>query len=182
LVTVRVTLLLKLKVAVTASAALIVTEHVPVPVHPAPLQPANVDPVVAAAVSTTTCPLVKLAEHVGWHAMPTGLLVTVPVPVPASVTASVKFVTVVLNVAVTVSAALIVTEQVLVPVQPAPLHPANVDPVAAAAVSTTTCPAVKLAEHVGWHAMPAGLLVTVPVPVPASTTVRVAPVVEVAVP
>jgi hypothetical protein len=172
-----------LNVAVTASAALIVTEHVPVPVHPAPLQPVNVDPAVAAAVSTTTCPLVKLAEHVAPQLIPAGLLVTVPVPVPALVTASVKLVTVVLNVAVTDSAAFIVTEHVPVPVQPAaPLHPANVDPVAAAAVSTTTWPLVKLAEHVVPQLIPAGLLVTVPVPVPASSTVRIAPAVEVPVP
>ena len=173
LVTVRITLLLTLKVAVTASAALIVTEQVPVPVQPSPLQPANVDPVAAAAVSTTTCPLVKLAEHVAPQLIPAGLLVTVPVPVPALLTVSVKLVTVVLNVAVTASAALIVTEQVLVPVQPAPDQPIKFDPSAGNAVSTTTAPLVKLAEHVVPQLIPAGLLVTVPVPVPALLTVKV---------
>ena len=79
-----------LNVAVTVSAALIVTEHPPVPVHPAPLQPANVDPFVAVAVSATTWPLVKLAEHVVGQLIPAGLLVTVPVPVPASFTLKVK--------------------------------------------------------------------------------------------
>jgi hypothetical protein len=46
---------------------------------------------------------------------------------------------VVLNVAVTDCAALIVTEQVPVPEQ-APLHPANVEPVPATAVSVTGVP------------------------------------------
>lgn len=82
-----------LNAAVTVTAALTVTVHVPVPGHPAtPLQPANVDPFVGVAVSVTTWPLVKLAEHVaaGGQTIPAGLLVTVPVPVPASFTAKVK--------------------------------------------------------------------------------------------
>src|SRR6202162_6007928 len=45
-----------LNVAVTDFAALIVTLQVPVPVQ-APLQPANVDPAAAFAVSVTTVPL-----------------------------------------------------------------------------------------------------------------------------
>jgi hypothetical protein len=43
-----------LNLAVTVTAALTVTVHVPVPGHPAtPLQPANVDPLAAVAVSAT---------------------------------------------------------------------------------------------------------------------------------
>jgi len=41
---------------------------------------------------------------------------------------------------VTERAALIVTVHGLVPEQPPPLHPPNVDPLAAAAVSVTTVP------------------------------------------
>jgi hypothetical protein len=44
------------KVAVTFVAALIVTLHGLVPVHPPPLQPANVEPPADAAVSVTTVP------------------------------------------------------------------------------------------------------------------------------
>ncbi len=46
-----------LKFAVTVVAAFIVTLHVPVPEHPPPLQPLNVDPPVALAVRVTTVPL-----------------------------------------------------------------------------------------------------------------------------
>jgi len=84
---------LVLKVAVTALAALMVTEHVPVPVQ-APDQLAKVEPVPAAAVNVTTVPLEKLALQVAPQLIPAGLLVTVPVPVPAFVTVNAKFVVV----------------------------------------------------------------------------------------
>ena len=63
------------------------TVHVPVPVQ-APDQPANVELAPAAAVKVTDVPLAKLALHVDPQLMPAGLLVTVPVPVPASATVS----------------------------------------------------------------------------------------------
>ncbi len=56
-----------LNVAVTACAAVSVTEHPAVPEQPAPLQPAKVDPSAGFAVSTTTAPLAKLTEHVVGH-------------------------------------------------------------------------------------------------------------------
>ena len=45
------------KLAVTVVAAFTVTEQLPVPEHPPPLQPLNADPASAAAVSVTTVPL-----------------------------------------------------------------------------------------------------------------------------
>jgi len=64
-----------------------VTLQVPVP-EQAPLQPANVDPADAVAVRVTGVPLVKLALQVLGQAMPLGLLLTEPDPVPVSVTLS----------------------------------------------------------------------------------------------
>lgn len=46
-----------LKVAVTDSSAFMVTEQVPVPEQPPPLQPANVEPEAAVAVRVTTVPV-----------------------------------------------------------------------------------------------------------------------------
>ena len=64
-------------------------------------------------------------------------------------------------------AAFIVTVQV----EAAPLHapdqPAKVEPAAAAAVSVTDVPLVKLAEQDEVQAMPDGAEVTVPAPDPA---------------
>src|SRR5260221_11528411 len=71
-----------LKVAVTVVAAFIVTLHVPVPEHPPPLQPLNVDPPAAPAVSVTTVPLTSDAEHAEPQLNPAVLDGTVPLPVP----------------------------------------------------------------------------------------------------
>lgn len=160
-----------MKVAVTDSAAFIVTEQPPVPLQ-APLHPANVEPAVGVSLSVTCWPLLKLAVQPPPQLIPVGLLVTVPAPVPAFVTVSTKVVTAGLNVAVTDSAALIVTVHVPVPVHPAPLQPPNVEPEFTAAVSTTWEPLLKFAEHVAPQLIPDGLLVTVPVPVPDFVTVK----------
>jgi hypothetical protein len=74
------------------------------------------------------------------------------------------------NVAVTEALPVNFTLQAPVPVQ-APDQPANVEVVFEAAVSVTTVPLVKLALHVAPQLIPAGLLVTVPAPVPAFLTV-----------
>lgn len=74
------------------------------------------------------------------------------------------------NVAVIELALVSVTLQVLVPVQ-APDQPANVEVAFGAAVSVTMVPLGKLALQVGPQLIPAGLLVTVPAPVPALWTV-----------
>jgi len=156
-----------LNVAVTLRAAVIEVVQVPVPVQ-APLQPANVEPLDAAAVSVTEVPLAKLALQVLPQLMPVGDEVTVPAPVPAFVTLSAK-VEAALKVAVTARAADIDTVQAPVPVH-APLQPVNVEPLAAAADSVTDVPLAKFALQVDPQLTPAGVDVTVPVPVPAFVT------------
>ena len=66
-------------VAETDVAAFIVTMQVPVPLH-APDQPANTEPLPAAADSVTGAPVLKFAVHVAPQLMPAGTEVTVPVP------------------------------------------------------------------------------------------------------
>jgi len=70
------------------------------PLH-APVHPVKVEPVVAEGVSVTCVPLLKLALQVVPQLIPAGLLVTVPLPVPAFVTESWKVTGVVVKVAVT---------------------------------------------------------------------------------
>jgi hypothetical protein len=124
-------------VAVTLADALPPSVQLPVPVQP-PLHPANVDPLAAAAVSVTAVLAGYVAVHVGPQLMPDGVLLTVPAPLPARLTVTVLVFAV--NVAVTLADALPPSVQVPVPVH-APLHPANVDPLAAAAVKVTDVPA-----------------------------------------
>ena len=104
-----------------------------------------------------------MAEHTDPQVIPLGLEVTVPVPVPVLVTERVDVFSV--NVAATVRAVVMLTVQVPVPVQ-APVHPAKVEPVPAEAARVTLVPPEKLALHDVPHAIPPGVEVTVPLPVP----------------
>ncbi len=69
--------------------------------------------------------------------MPAGVLVTVPLPVPALPTVSANVW--VVKMAVTERAAVMLTTQALVPVH-APLQPLKVEPAAGMAVSVTAMP------------------------------------------
>src|SRR5438105_695564 len=80
-----------LKVAVTDWFAFMVRVQVPVPLQ-APDQPAKNAPLAGVAVSLTLVPELNDALHVGAQLIPVGLLVTVPVEVPASCTESWKVV------------------------------------------------------------------------------------------
>jgi hypothetical protein len=74
----------------------------PVPLQ-APVQPVNVAPPVAVAVSVTAVPGSKFAVHVAVQAlMPAGTLLTVPAPGPLFTTVSAVSVGGALNVALTV--------------------------------------------------------------------------------
>jgi len=161
-----------LNVAVTDLLALITTVHVPVPLHPLPLQPPKVDPDAGAAVNVTVVPDEKGKLHVVPQSIPAGLLVTVPSPTPALVTVRVNVLAGAVKVAVTVWSAFITTVHEPVPLHPAPLQPVKVEPPVGAAVSTTVLPIAKSAAQVVPQEMPPGLLVTVPVPVPDLLTVK----------
>lgn len=160
----------KLNVAVHVMLAVIV--ELP---QPDGLQPANVEPVAAVAVSATTVLLVKENaedEQAVPQLIPAGLLVTVPLPVPALFNVSVKVcVGCGLNVAVQETFAVIVNEPVP---QPVPLKPAKTEPAAAVAVSITAVPLLKVAEQAVLQLLtPEGELEIVPLPVPALVTLRV---------
>src|SRR6266403_5304106 len=157
------------KVAVTDCAPLIVTVQVPVPEQPPPLQPVKVDPAAGVAVSVTMVPLANEPEHVVPHEIPAGALVMVPLPAPVLLTVSAKLWSA--SVAVTDVAALIVTVQVPVPEQPPPLQPVKLEPAAGVAVSVTAVPLANEEAQVAPQEMPAGALVTVPLPAPGLLTV-----------
>lgn len=59
-------------------------------VQPEPVQPAKVEPVAGVALKVTGVPLLYNAEQVLPQLIPAGVLVTVPLPVPALVTERVK--------------------------------------------------------------------------------------------
>ena len=154
----------------TDRAALIETVQVAEAPLQAPLQPVKLEPAAAAAVSVTVEPLAKSFSQVAPQAMPAGLLVTEPFPVPAL--ATVRWNVWAANVAVTDFAALIGTVQVVDVVLQAPLQRVKLEPAAGTAVSVTFVPWASVATQVAPQSMPAGLLVTVPLPVPALATVR----------
>jgi hypothetical protein len=126
---------LSVNIAVTDTAASIVTTQVPVPEQPPPLHPLNVESLAAAAVNATIVCASYAAVQTAPHEIPAGLDVTVPLPLPFFATLSVYCCSA--NVAVTDTAASIVTTQVPVPVQPPPLHPVNIESPAGVAVNVT---------------------------------------------
>src|SRR6266516_2544452 len=134
-----------------------------------PLQLTNLAPGAGVAVSVTTVPCGKLPVQVSPHSIPAGSLVTVPEPVPSRVTVSA---TKTWNVAVQASSAFRVT--VPSAQSGSPLQPAKTEPGAGIAVKLTTAPNGNRAEQLAPQSSPAGSLVTVPLPVPAFVTPRVA--------
>ena len=125
----------------------------------APLKPEKLYPVAATAVRVTLVPALKLAEQVLGQFIPGGWLVTVPLPD----TETVSWPAAGVNVADTDWLPAITSWQA------EPLHaPPKAEklyPDAGDAVRVTVVPALKLAEHAPGQLMPAGWLVTVPLPV-----------------
>ena len=124
-----------LNVAVQPMLPVIVT--VPAVVQ-LPDQPPNVEPDAGAAVNVTVVPLLSVVEQVLPQLIPVGLLVTLPVPVPARLTVSV-YAVMRLNTAVQLMLAFIVT---LPLVQAVPDQPVNVEPLAGVGVRLTSVPLV----------------------------------------
>ena len=104
-----------------------------------PDQPANVEPAAGVAVKVTAVPLLKVVEQVLPQLIPVGLLVTLPVPVPARFTVSV-YAVIRLNTAVQLMLPLIVTLPSLQSAWPDQL--AKVEPLAGVAVNFTSVPLV----------------------------------------
>jgi hypothetical protein len=136
-----------------------VTVHVEVPAQ-APDQPLKADRGVAAAVSVSTVPYLKVCAQAEPQLIPAGSELTAPTPFPALASVSVLSAS---NLAVTARSEPIDTVQVPVPAQ-APDQPTNDDPAAAVAVSLTATAAPKAAEHVDPQLIPPGADVTDPAP------------------
>ncbi len=150
------------KVAVTVVLLVILTVHVVPTTLVHPLQPMKTEPPLAAGVRSTD--VLKFAVQVAPQLMPAGLLVTVPLPVPTLFTVSVCP-----KVAVTVVLLVILTVHVVPATLVQPLQPINTEPALAAGVRSTDV--LKFAVQVTPQLMPAGVLVTVPTPVPVLFTV-----------
>jgi hypothetical protein len=173
-----------LNIAVTFRAWLIVTWHVPVPVHPSPLHPTNTEFSPTVALSVTVLPDKKFFEHVSPQSIPEGPLVTEPSPSPAGVTVSGNPGW---NVAVVDLPALIIATHGPVPVHPASagipfwpapgvaLHPVKTDVPVGTAVSVATVPCANVSSlfvQVAEQLPTSGFVVTVPVPPPANVTLN----------
>jgi hypothetical protein len=135
--------------------------------------------VVLAGTAVTVTPLGNpAAVTLTAPAYPfTRVIVAVAVALPPCATLAVvgaeseKPCAVLLNVAVTFGAEVTTNAQVvLVPLHAAPDHPAKALAAPGAAVNVTLVPGANVALHVLPQLIPAGLDVTVPVPVPASNT------------
>src|SRR5438445_10895715 len=100
--------------------------------------------------------------------MPAGLDVTVPLPV--SLTVSVKRFSV--KVAVTDRAALIVTVQLAPATESQPVHPVKSESAPGDAVNVTRSEERRVGKEGGPQGMPAGLDVTVPLPVSVTVSVK----------
>ena len=158
------------KSAATDCGPLMFTEQVP-PAEQAPLQDVNVDPGAGTAVRVTVESWGKLNAHCGAQLIPIGMLFTVPVPNP--VTVMIKGCTK-SNSAPTVTGEFTVRVHGAIPAQKAEFHPANPDPPAGFAVSVTEVPFLKVKPQVLPQSIPAGVLVTLPLPLPEGATVSAA--------
>ena len=126
-----------------------------------PCQPTKRDPSAGLAVSVTCVPTAKVELQLAPQLMPTGLLVTMPLPAPTKATESAAGAS---KRAVTVRLAPSVTVQVGPELVSHPPQPVNTAPSAGLAVRVTWVPPVKLATQADPQLIPTGTLATVPGP------------------
>jgi hypothetical protein len=142
-----------------------VTTHVSAPLHPPPLHPVKLELVFGVALRVTVSPGENPYLHVLPQLIPAGVLVTVPFPLFESNLAIVRvLVTAAVKVAVTVLPLSMINVHVLFEPVQSPLHPEKVEPERAVAVRVTMVPEAYVAEHVAPQLIPAGELVTAPLP------------------
>src|SRR5271165_7566330 len=142
-------------------------EQGPVPEQPPPFQPVKLNCAAGLAVRVSFVLSGKLALHVPGQLIPAGLLVTVPEPTRVTETLAATFV----NCAVTNWLEFRTTSQLPEPEHPSPLQAVKTELTSGAPVSWRGVPVGKLAvQRVPLQVMPAGTLVTVPVPVPIKVT------------
>jgi hypothetical protein len=158
---------IRMKVAVTLCASVMLTGQVKLVPLQAPDQPPNIEPGKGVAVRVTFVPRSSAALHVLPQLMPAGVLATSPAPLPAGRTVRVRMER---NVAVTALSAFIATMQVVELLEHAPDQPPNVEPLLGVAVRVTLAPLRKLPLQVLPQLMPPGLLATFPAPPPALAT------------
>lgn len=143
-----------------------------------PLQLLTVEPASGVAVSVTVVSRVNGAEQTEPQFIPDGLLVTVPPPVPLTFTVSTGFCE---KVAVTDLLASMTIWHVPVPLQ-APPQPLKDQPESGLALNVTVVLTANEAEHVPRQLLiPAGLLLTEPLPDTVTVSVNVAVVENVTV-
>jgi hypothetical protein len=149
------------KVAVTVWSEVSVRVQVPVPEHPPPDQPENTNPAAGVAVSVTCVPEANGALHVLPQSIPAGKLVTLPEPVPAFATVSVRWGTNT-HAAPAVPSKYPPMSAVLASWESAALLPKLPGPVSSLAVSLDPCWVQVELERVNIHAAPTLLLSLAP--------------------
>ena len=105
------------------------------------------------------------------QSMPAGVLVMLPLPLPNWL--RVRIASLGTNTAVTEVFAVNETVQASRPWQPPPIQPANCESGSGMAASVTGVPVENAPMQIVPQAIPAGVLVTIPLPVPVLVTTRV---------
>jgi hypothetical protein len=162
----------RLNVAVTVTFTSTVITQVPVPEHPPPDQPVNVELADGVAVSVTLVPNSKKFSQVTPHVIPAGVELTDPVPEPARLTSTIAGNRSNRAVAVALFDPAAIVQVLAVPLQ-APDQPTNDEFAFGAAVKVTDTFDCIDALQVAPQEIPPDDEVTLPSPVPVLVTVMV---------